>query len=61
MFHDDTGQLRSMQASWTDIDAPDAFTLTAANRSCLRADDLLELARLIDQIAARDGPNVSSK
>jgi hypothetical protein len=50
MFFDDNGRLRSLLASWTDVDEPDAFTQCSAGRSCLRADDLLHLRALVDEI-----------
>ena len=48
MFHDTQGRLRSLLASWTNVDEPDVFTRTAAGRSFLRPDDLAALAALID-------------
>lgn len=50
MFFDDAGRLRSLQASWTDVDEPDLFTQAAGGRSFLRTDDLAALARLLDEI-----------
>lgn len=50
MFFNDAGRLRSMLASWTDVDEPDLFTQAAGGRSFLRADDLAALARLVDEI-----------
>jgi len=51
MFFDDLGRLRSLLASWTNVDEPDAFTQCAAGRSRLRADDLLHLRALVEEIA----------
>jgi hypothetical protein len=51
MFFDERGRLRSLLASWTDVDAPDAFTRCSAGRSWLRADDLLHLRALVQEIA----------
>jgi len=51
MFFDDRGRLRSLLASWTDVDEPDAFAQCAAGRSWLRTDDLLQLRALVDEIA----------
>ena len=53
-FHDDQGRLRSLLASWTNVDEPDAFTLAASGRSFLRCDDLLEMTRLIEEIDRQD-------
>lgn len=52
MFHDADGRLRSLLATWTDVDAPSAFALAAGGRACLRADLLLELRELIDRLEA---------
>jgi UTP:GlnB (protein PII) uridylyltransferase len=51
MFFDDHRRLRSLVASWTDVDTPDAFTMCSAGRSWFRTDDLLQLRALIDDIA----------
>jgi hypothetical protein len=51
MFFDDQGRLRSLLASWTDVDEPDAFTLCSAGRSWLRGDDLQHLQALVQEIA----------
>ena len=50
MFFDEDGHLRSLLASWTDVDEPDAFSRAAAGRSWLRADDLVRLRALIDEV-----------
>jgi len=49
-FFDEDGHLRSLPASWTNIDEPDAFTRAAAGRSRLRMDDLARLRVLVDEI-----------
>ena len=49
-FFDDDEVLRSLLASWTDVDEPDAFMRAAAGRSWLRTDDLVLLRTLIDEI-----------
>ena len=51
MFFDDQGRLRSLLASWTDVDEPDAFTQCSCGRSWLRTDDLLHLRALVEEIA----------
>jgi len=50
MFYDEQGRLRSLPASWTDVDAPDVVTATAHGRAFLRADDLAVLSALIGEI-----------
>lgn len=55
MFYDAEGRLRSLLASWTDVDPPDLFTEVAAGRSFVRADDLAAIAALIDQLERRHG------
>ena len=50
MFFDAQGHLRSMLATWTSVDEPDAFTQCSAGRSWLRVDDLAHLRALIDEI-----------
>jgi hypothetical protein len=52
MFFDDQGRLRSLLASWTDADESDAFAQCSAGRSWLRADDLVQLRALVDELAA---------
>ena len=50
MFFDELGRLRSLLASWTNVDEPDAFTQCSSGRSWLRADDLLHLGALVEEI-----------
>lgn len=50
MFYDADGRLRSMLASWTNIDEPDAFTQAGGGQSHLRLDDLRELVILIGEL-----------
>jgi Family of unknown function (DUF5372) len=47
-FVDDQGQTRWLPASWTSVEPPDPFVVMAAGRAAFRAQDLLELARLVD-------------
>jgi hypothetical protein len=49
-FFDDEGQLRSLQAAWTDIDPVDPFVLIAAGRSALRIEELLALVSLVEHL-----------
>ncbi len=51
MFFDDQGRLRSLLASWTDVDERDAFSQCSGGRSWLRPDDLMRLRALVDEIA----------
>jgi len=53
MFYDAQGRLRSLLASWTDVDNVDLFTEVAAGRSFSRPDDLAALAAFIDLIESR--------
>lgn len=53
MFFNAQGQLRSLPATWTDVDAPDARTEAGAGRAFLRADDLLMLVALVGEIKSR--------
>jgi hypothetical protein len=57
MFFDSQGRLRSLLASWTDIDGSDELGQAAADRPFVRVDDLVELTTVIAQIRER----VSSK
>ena len=50
MFYDEQRRLRSLPASWTDVDAPDVVTATSQGRAFLRADDWAELSALIGEI-----------
>ena len=54
-FHDDQGQLRTLPAGWTSLGADDPFVVVSAGRSAFRTTDLLELARLLNELReARD-------
>ena len=61
MFHDAQGRLRSLLASWTNVDEPDVFTKAAAGRSSLRPDDLATLAALIDAFRRGRGRRAGDK
>jgi hypothetical protein len=50
MFYDDQGRLRSLLASWTNVDDPDVFAQVSGGRSFLRPDDLADLAALLEEI-----------
>jgi len=47
-LHDETGQLFSLPAGWTDVAAPDPFVVMAAGRCPFTIDGLLALADLLD-------------
>jgi hypothetical protein len=49
-FHDDTGRLVSLPASWTSVSPADPYVVISAGRSPFRVQDLLELAQLIARI-----------
>jgi hypothetical protein len=53
MFYGAQGRLRSLPASWTDVDDADVFSQVSAGRSFSRPDDLSALASLIDHIKSR--------
>ena len=53
MFYDEQGRLRSLPASWTDVDAPDVVIATSQGRAFLRAADLAVLSALIGEIRMR--------
>ncbi len=52
VFFRETGdqRVRSLPASWTDVEEPDAFVVVAAGRSLFRPEDLLALADLLDRL-----------
>ena len=43
-------RVRSLPASWTDVEEPDAFVVVSAGRSLFRPEDLLALADLLDRL-----------
>lgn len=53
MFFDAQGQLRSLPATWTDVDPPHARIEAAAGRAFFRADDLVTLVALVGEIKSR--------
>lgn len=53
MFYDAHGRLRSLLASWTNVDEQDVFAQVAGGKSFLRPDDLADLVVLIDEIRGR--------
>ncbi len=54
------GELVPLPARWTDAVPADPFVEVAAGRSPFRTEDLLELAELVAQLAARALPEHAS-
>ncbi len=54
-YYDKTGALKSFQSNLTDLVSEDAFGRVSAGRSAFRADDLLELRRLLNRHGQGDG------
>ena len=50
-FHNDDGRLISVPTAWTSISAADPFVVVSAGRSPFKAQDLLEVAELIEAMA----------
>ncbi len=50
-FNNDDGRLISVPTAWTSISAADPFVVVSAGRSPFRAQDLLEVAELIEAMA----------
>lgn len=44
-------QVRSLPASWTDVEGPDVFLEVGAGRAHFRVDDLLHLVALLEKLA----------
>jgi hypothetical protein len=49
-FHDANGQLNSLPAVWTSVIAEDPFVAVSGGRSLFRVAELLDLARLIEDL-----------
>ena len=47
---DEHGVQHSLPVGWTDAAEPDVFVMMAEGRSPFRVDDLVELARLVEQL-----------
>ena len=56
VFYRESGfeAVRSLPASWTDVEPPDPFTALGRGRSYFRVEDLLILAGLLDELQARE-------
>ena len=52
-MHDETGQLFSLPAGWTDVAAADPFVVVAACRCAFTTAGLLAVADLVDRFRAR--------
>lgn len=50
--YDPVGELVSLPVEWTDVEVADPFLVVAAGRSPFHITSLLELADLLDQLAA---------
>ena len=46
-------RLRSMPASWTDVEGPDPFLTVAAGRALFRVEDLVSLAAGLRELKAK--------
>ncbi|MHC4406219.1 MAG: DUF5372 family protein [Planctomycetota bacterium] len=49
LFHNAEGRLVSLPARWTSVFVPDPYVVVSAGRSPFRVDDLLRLAKLIQE------------
>jgi hypothetical protein len=58
---DDEGQTRWLPASWTSVEPLDPFVVMASGRAAFRAQDLLELARLIDVLQPKPARGKAGK
>lgn len=52
-FYNEDQQLTAIPASWTDVVAADPFVTVAAGRAPFRANDLLEMARVIHSLSPK--------
>ena len=49
-FKHDSGCLIGLPVQWTSLSAPDPFVILSEGRSAFRCDDLLALARMIEEL-----------
>jgi hypothetical protein len=54
-YYDQSGALKSFQSNVTDLMPEDDFGRVSAGRSAFRADDLLELRRLLNRAGRAPG------
>jgi hypothetical protein len=57
-FYNEAQQLVAVPAAWTDVIAKDPFIIVAAGRAAFRANDLFELALLIQRLSSKGSPDV---
>ena len=60
-FHDNDGRLTSVPTAWTSVCAADPFVVVSAGRSPFKAQDLLEVAEVIEAMTggtSRGEPDV---
>jgi Family of unknown function (DUF5372) len=57
----DDASICSVPPQWTDLVAPDPEVVIGESRALFRVADLLELARLVDQVRRRDGVDGGGK
>ena len=50
MFEDGRGCTRTLPVTWTSLAAPDPFVVMARGRSPFRLTDLMQLARLVQEV-----------
>jgi Family of unknown function (DUF5372) len=55
-FYNEAQQLVAVPAAWTDVIAADPFSVVAGGRAAFRADDLSELALLIQRLSGKGQP-----
>lgn len=60
-FFDDTGRLRRIPTGWTSVAPANAFVEISAGRSHFRTEDLLQLAVVMAQVRAAQGPTKSRR
>jgi hypothetical protein len=57
-FYNEDQQLTAIPATWTDVVAVDPFVTVAAGRAPFRANDLLDMVRLIHSLSGKCGNHV---
>ena len=55
-FEDEQGRTIALRAQWTSVFSPPPLVAIAAGRSAFRADNLLELARLLRKLKPEGTP-----
>ena len=55
---DEDGVQHSLPVGWTDAAEPDVFVVMAEGRSPFRVGDLVELARLVEELSGRPARGV---